>query len=176
MLGLGSNSWGSEVLDSWRVWLNTFNYGFTLLPLEGGKLSRILIVQPRCVQRGKRNRRRSYGSPVPARCRMNIDAQLLGLGSNSWGSEVLDSWRVWLNTFNYGFNREFSLFSLAVCNGGKETGAEAMVRQYLRGAASADDITLNIDAQLLGLGSNSWGSEVLDSWRVWLNTFNFAAL
>ncbi len=25
---------GSEVLDSWRVWLNTFNYGFTLLPLE----------------------------------------------------------------------------------------------------------------------------------------------
>jgi evolved beta-galactosidase subunit alpha len=23
-------------LDSWRVWLNTFNYGFTLLPLEGG--------------------------------------------------------------------------------------------------------------------------------------------
>ncbi|EIX9102187.1 beta-galactosidase subunit alpha [Klebsiella pneumoniae] len=36
LLGLGSNSWGSEVLDSWRVWLNTFNYGFTLLPLEGG--------------------------------------------------------------------------------------------------------------------------------------------
>jgi evolved beta-galactosidase subunit alpha len=24
------------VLDSWRVWLKPFNYGFTLLPLEGG--------------------------------------------------------------------------------------------------------------------------------------------
>jgi len=24
------------VLDSWRVWLNAFSYGFTLLPLESG--------------------------------------------------------------------------------------------------------------------------------------------
>jgi evolved beta-galactosidase subunit alpha len=32
----GKETGGSEVLDSWRVWLNTFNYGFTLLPLEGG--------------------------------------------------------------------------------------------------------------------------------------------
>ncbi|PLO71082.1 beta-galactosidase subunit alpha, partial [Klebsiella michiganensis] len=39
LLGLGSNSWGSEVLDSWRVWLKPFNYGFTLLPLEGGSAS-----------------------------------------------------------------------------------------------------------------------------------------
>jgi len=37
VLGLGSNSWGSEVLDSWRVWLRPFRYGFTLLPLEGGQ-------------------------------------------------------------------------------------------------------------------------------------------
>jgi len=37
VLGLGSNSWGSEVLDSWRVWFRPFRYGFTLLPLEGGK-------------------------------------------------------------------------------------------------------------------------------------------
>ncbi|EJF31778.1 MULTISPECIES: beta-galactosidase subunit alpha [Enterobacteriaceae] len=37
LLGLGSNSWGSEVLDSWRVWLHAFSYGFTLLPLEGGR-------------------------------------------------------------------------------------------------------------------------------------------
>ncbi|HCT5823049.1 TPA: beta-galactosidase subunit alpha [Citrobacter sedlakii] len=36
LLGLGSNSWGSEVLDSWRVWFNDFSYGFTLLPVAGG--------------------------------------------------------------------------------------------------------------------------------------------
>lgn len=36
VLGLGSNSWGSEVLDSWRVWFRPFRYGFTLLPFEGG--------------------------------------------------------------------------------------------------------------------------------------------
>ncbi|KAF1369898.1 beta-galactosidase subunit alpha [Yokenella regensburgei] len=36
LLGLGSNSWGSEVLDSWRVRFAPFRYGFTLLPLEGG--------------------------------------------------------------------------------------------------------------------------------------------
>ena len=36
LLGLGSNSWGSEVLDSWRVWFNDFSYGFTLLPIAGG--------------------------------------------------------------------------------------------------------------------------------------------
>lgn len=37
LLGLGSNSWGSEVLDTWRVWFRPFRYGFTLLPLEGGQ-------------------------------------------------------------------------------------------------------------------------------------------
>ena len=37
LLGLGSNSWGSEVLDTWRVWFKPFRYGFTLLPLEGGQ-------------------------------------------------------------------------------------------------------------------------------------------
>lgn len=37
VLGLGSNSWGSEVLDSWRVRFRPFRYGFTLLPLEGGQ-------------------------------------------------------------------------------------------------------------------------------------------
>lgn len=36
VMGLGSNSWGSEVLDSYRVYMNCFNYAFTLLPLEGG--------------------------------------------------------------------------------------------------------------------------------------------
>ena len=28
-----------------------------------------------------------------------------------------------------------------------------------------DTVTVNINDQLLGLGSNSWGSEVLDSYR-----------
>ncbi|MEK8317677.1 beta-galactosidase subunit alpha [Escherichia coli] len=37
LLGLGSNSWGSEVLDSWRVWFRDFSYGFTLLPVSGGE-------------------------------------------------------------------------------------------------------------------------------------------
>lgn len=34
--GLGSNSWGSEVLDSYRTYLTTFRYGFTLMPLQTG--------------------------------------------------------------------------------------------------------------------------------------------
>lgn len=34
-------------------------------------------------------------------------------------------------------------------------------------------ITLNIDHKVLGLGSNSWGSEVLDSYRVYLEDFRF---
>ena len=37
LLGLGSNSWGSEVLDSWCVWFRDFSYGFTLLPVSGGE-------------------------------------------------------------------------------------------------------------------------------------------
>ncbi|WP_329485922.1 beta-galactosidase subunit alpha [Citrobacter freundii] len=37
LLGLGSNSWGSEVLDSWRVWFTSFSYGFTLLPISGSE-------------------------------------------------------------------------------------------------------------------------------------------
>ncbi|WP_152081796.1 beta-galactosidase subunit alpha [Enterobacter oligotrophicus] len=37
VLGLGSNSWGSEVLDTWRVWFRPFRYGVTLLALEGGQ-------------------------------------------------------------------------------------------------------------------------------------------
>lgn len=36
VMGLGSNSWGSEVLDSYRVYMDTFRYALTLAPLEGG--------------------------------------------------------------------------------------------------------------------------------------------
>ncbi|HIF9292299.1 TPA: beta-galactosidase subunit alpha [Photobacterium damselae] len=36
VMGLGSNSWGSEVLDSYRVYMDTFCYGLTLMPLQAG--------------------------------------------------------------------------------------------------------------------------------------------
>ncbi|CAH0185730.1 Evolved beta-galactosidase subunit alpha [Rahnella aquatilis] len=32
--GLGSNSWGSEVLDSYRVYFSAFRYGFTMVPFS----------------------------------------------------------------------------------------------------------------------------------------------
>ncbi|GEM74433.1 beta-galactosidase subunit alpha [Vibrio sagamiensis] len=32
VMGLGSNSWGSEVLDSYRVYMDSFRYGLTILP------------------------------------------------------------------------------------------------------------------------------------------------
>ncbi|MBL4830081.1 MAG: beta-galactosidase subunit alpha [Aliivibrio sp.] len=35
-------------------------------------------------------------------------------------------------------------------------------------------ITLNLDHQVMGLGSNSWGSEVLDSYRVYMEAFDYA--
>ena len=45
--------------------------------------------------------------------------------------------------------------------------------QHCNELQRSDDITLNIDHQLPGLGSNSWGSEVLDSWRVWFRDFSY---
>ena len=39
ILGLGSNSWGSEVLDSFRVYLQPFRYGFTMVPFRQGQTS-----------------------------------------------------------------------------------------------------------------------------------------
>ncbi len=39
VMGLGSNSWGSEVLDSYRVYMAPFRYGFTLMPLQSGDVS-----------------------------------------------------------------------------------------------------------------------------------------
>ena len=35
-------------------------------------------------------------------------------------------------------------------------------------------MTVNINDKILGLGSNSWGSEVLDSYRVRFEKFSFA--
>ncbi|MGL5428481.1 MAG: hypothetical protein ACRDAS_11270, partial [Cetobacterium sp.] len=37
----------------------------------------------------------------------------------------------------------------------------------------SDYITLNLDYKVLGLGSNSWGSEVLDSYRVYMDNFEY---
>ncbi|WEM45034.1 beta-galactosidase subunit alpha (plasmid) [Photobacterium sp. DA100] len=39
LMGLGSNSWGSEVLDSYRVYMDEFRYGLTLMPLQAGDCS-----------------------------------------------------------------------------------------------------------------------------------------
>ncbi|WP_038879027.1 beta-galactosidase subunit alpha [Vibrio jasicida] len=39
VMGLGSNSWGSEVLDSYRVYMGEFRYGLTLMPLQAGDCS-----------------------------------------------------------------------------------------------------------------------------------------
>lgn len=38
VLGLGSNSWGSEVLDSYRVYMNNFEYEFSILPYSSGSI------------------------------------------------------------------------------------------------------------------------------------------
>ncbi len=35
---------------------------------------------------------------------LNLDYKILGLGSNSWGSEVLETYRVYLEDFEYGFS------------------------------------------------------------------------
>ncbi len=39
VMGLGSNSWGSEVLDSYRVYMDQFHYGLTLIPIQLGDRS-----------------------------------------------------------------------------------------------------------------------------------------
>lgn len=38
VLGLGSNSWGSEVLDTYRLRFEAFDFAFSLLPLAAGSL------------------------------------------------------------------------------------------------------------------------------------------
>ncbi len=39
IMGLGSNSWGSEVLDTFRVYMDKFNYEFTMFPFNSGDIS-----------------------------------------------------------------------------------------------------------------------------------------
>ena len=53
------------------------------------------------------------------------------------------------------------------------TSENIFAAQHCNALQRSDDITLNLDHQLLGLGSNSWGSEVLDSWRVWFTSFSY---
>lgn len=38
----------------------------------------------------------------------------------------------------------------------------------------SDYITLNLDMKLIGLGSNSWGSEVLDSYKIYFENFEYS--
>ncbi|WP_117235242.1 beta-galactosidase subunit alpha [Vibrio maerlii] len=44
VMGLGSNSWGSEVLDSYRVYMEEFRYGLTLIPFQAGDCSAQTLV------------------------------------------------------------------------------------------------------------------------------------
>ncbi|NUU14191.1 glycoside hydrolase family 2 [Curtobacterium pusillum] len=46
--------------------------------------------------------------------------------------------------------------------------------QHQTDLTEADRITINVDHAVLGLGSNSWGSEVLDRYRVRFQEFDFA--
>lgn len=50
LMGLGSNSWGSEVLDSYRVYMDEFRYGLTLMPLQAGDCSAQMMAQHRFEQ------------------------------------------------------------------------------------------------------------------------------
>ncbi|MGO3567776.1 MAG: beta-galactosidase subunit alpha [Serratia grimesii] len=45
--------------------------------------------------------------------------------------------------------------------------------QHINELQESDYLTLNLDDQILGLGSNSWGAEVLDSYRVYLSPFSY---
>ncbi|WP_036819176.1 beta-galactosidase small subunit, partial [Photobacterium sanctipauli] len=44
VMGLGSNSWGSEVLDSYRVYMDNFRFGLTLVPFQAGDCSAQALV------------------------------------------------------------------------------------------------------------------------------------
>ena len=37
VLGLGSNSWGSEVLEAYRTRFEDFAFSFDLIPLDGAR-------------------------------------------------------------------------------------------------------------------------------------------
>ncbi|MCG9583414.1 beta-galactosidase subunit alpha [Vibrio tubiashii] len=50
LMGLGSNSWGSEVLDSYRVTMDEFRYGLTLVPLQTGDCNAQTMAQHRFEQ------------------------------------------------------------------------------------------------------------------------------
>ena len=45
--------------------------------------------------------------------------------------------------------------------------------QHINELEPSGYITVNLDHQVMGLGSNSWGSEVLDSYRVYFNDFSY---
>ncbi|PTB33548.1 beta-galactosidase subunit alpha [Photobacterium phosphoreum] len=45
--------------------------------------------------------------------------------------------------------------------------------QHINELEPSGYITVNLDHQVMGLGSNSWGSEVLDSYRIYFNDFSY---
>ncbi len=109
---------------------------------------------------------------------LNLDHQLLGLGSNSWGSFPQNNgnrqhvrWTALTNRHGNGLlvvpQRPINFSAWHY------TQENIHAAQHCNELQRSDDITLNLDHQLLGLGSNSWGSEVLDSWRVWFLDFSY---
>ncbi len=64
-----------------------------------------------------------------------------------------------------------SEFNFSLWNYSKEMIHQA---QHIHELIKDDEITLNIDKLVMGLGSNSWGSEVLDSFQPKMKDYDFA--
>ncbi|MCW8327715.1 beta-galactosidase subunit alpha [Photobacterium sp. SDRW27] len=54
------------------------------------------------------------------------------------------------------------------------TSDQLHAAQHINELEPSGFITLNLDHKVMGLGSNSWGSEVLDSYRVYMDDFEYS--
>lgn len=80
----------------------------------------------------------------------------------------------WISLYN---NHDRAIFikaiepiNFSVWNYNKETIEDA---KHTTDLYKDDYITLNLDYKVIGLGSNSWGSEVLHSYNVYMNDFEY---
>ncbi|MGL4524288.1 MAG: beta-galactosidase subunit alpha [Spirochaetia bacterium] len=80
-------------------------------------------------------------------------------------------WISLTNHFGVGlFIKSKDIFNFSAWNYSQENIHQA---QHTNELTEQGFITLNLDHKVLGLGSNSWGSEVLDSYRVYLEDFSY---
>lgn len=83
----------------------------------------------------------------------------------------------WLSLYNDNdkglFIKGFNSFNFSVWNYTKENINEA---KHTSDLIKSDYITLNIDYKIIGLGSNSWGSEILHSYNIYLEDFKYEFL